>query len=187
MATIAICYGTTDGQTADIAAFIAEVVREHGYQASVVDLNGSPNRDVLAGAAAVVVAASIHVNRHDSDVVAFVRANSAVLAPLPTAFVSVSLSVLGDPAQAAGYISDFLAATGWQPTRSISVAGALRYTSYGAIKRRLMRQVARERGLATDTTRDAVYTDWAAVREFTEQFVAEAVAAPAPDLGPRTG
>ena len=30
MSTISICYGTTDGQTADVAEFIAGVIRDRG-------------------------------------------------------------------------------------------------------------------------------------------------------------
>ena len=105
----------------------------------------------------------------------FVRAHADVLATLPTAFFSVSLSAYGDPAQGALYIEEFCAETGWSPTGTVAVAGALRYTSYGLLKRQLMKQIARDRKLSTDTSQDAVYTDWAAVRAFTEQFVAEAL------------
>ena len=96
---------------------------------------------------------------------------------LPAAFFSVSLSAYGNPAQAAAYIEEFCADTGWQPAGVITIAGALRYTSYGLVKRQVMKQVARDKGLSTDTGTDAVYTDWNAVTRFTEQFVTEAVSA----------
>lgn len=177
MSTISICYGTTDGQTADVAEFIAGVVRRLGHRARVIDLK-DPNadaltHDALTGADAVLVGASIHVNAHESYVVDFVRANVATLTSLPTAFFSVSLSAYGDPAQGDRYIEEFCAETGWRPTGTLAVAGALRYTSYGILKRQLMKQIARDKGLSTDTRTDAVYTDWDAVTAFTEQFVAE--------------
>jgi menaquinone-dependent protoporphyrinogen oxidase len=177
VSTISICYGTTDGQTADVAEFIAGVVRRLGHRARVIDLK-APNadaltHDALTGADAVLVGASIHVNAHESYVVDFVRANVAALTSLPTAFFSVSLSAYGDPAQGDRYIEEFCAETGWRPTGTLAVAGALRYTSYGILKRQLMKQIARDKGLSTDTRTDAVYTDWDAVTAFTEQFVAE--------------
>lgn len=172
MSTISICYGTTDGQTADVAEFIAGVVRRLGHRARVIDLKDLTD-DALTGADAVLVGASIHVNAHESYVVDFVRANVATLTSLPTAFFSVSLSAYGDPAQGDRYIEEFCAETGWRPTGTLAVAGALRYTSYGILKRQLMKQIARDKGLSTDTRTDAVYTDWDAVAAFTEQFVAE--------------
>ena len=178
MATISICYGTTDGQTAEVAEFIAGVVRELGHTAVVIDLK-TPTSDALAGVDAVMVGASIHINRHEAYVADFVRQNLEMLDTLPTAFFSVSLSVYGDPGQGARYIGEFCTDTNWQPTGTLAVAGALRYTSYGVLKRQLMKQIARDKKLSTDTSVDAVYTDWDAVRSFTEQFVTEALPIPA--------
>ena len=174
MATLSICYGTTDGQTADVAEFIAEVVRDRGHRAIVIDLK-HPTADALAGADAVLVGASIHMNKHESYVADFVAANLDTLRRLPSAFFSVSLSAQGDPSHAVSYIEQFCADTGWRPTGTLAVAGALRYTSYGVLKRQLMKQIARDKGLSTDTGSDAIYTDWNAVKAFTEQFLGEAV------------
>lgn len=178
MSTISICYGTTDGQTADVAEFIAGIVRDLGHRALVVDLK-APTTDALAGVDAVLVGASIHVNKHEPYVVDFVGANVDTLRSLPSAFFSVSLSVYGDPSQGDSYIEEFCTETGWQPTGTIAVAGALRYTSYGVLKKQLMKQIARDKKLSTDTSVDSVYTDWDAVRSFTEQFVTEALPVPA--------
>lgn len=178
MATISICYGTTDGQTAEVAEFIAGVIRELGHTALVVDLK-QPTEDALAGVDAAMVGASIHVNKHEPYVVDFVRQNLEILDTMPTAFFSVSLSAHGDPGHGAHYIREFCTDTGWQPTGTLAVAGALRYTSYGLLKRQLMKQIAKDKQLSTDTSVDAVYTDWASVRAFTEQFVAEALQIPA--------
>jgi menaquinone-dependent protoporphyrinogen oxidase len=176
VATISICYGTTDGQTAAVAGHIAHVVEDLGHQAHVVDLK-TLTADALAGADAVLVGASIHVNRHVPYVTDLVRAHREALHVLPSAFFSVSLSAYGDPAQAAAYIEEFCAETGWHPAGVIAVAGALRYTSYGLVKRQVMKQVARDKGLSTDTGTDAIYTDWNAVTAFTEQFVTDALGA----------
>ena len=46
MAKIYIPYGTVEGQTAQIAEYIAEVIRAHGHQAETADLKhaGTPFR-----------------------------------------------------------------------------------------------------------------------------------------------
>lgn len=172
MATICICYGTTDGQTAEVADYVAATIRDLGHVAQVVDLKDA-GVVALTDVDAVLVGASIHMNSHPAYVVNFVRANLTTLQSLPSAFVSVSLSAHGDPARALGYIEHFCSETGWQPDSSIAVAGALRYTRYGVVKRGLMKQVAREKKLSTDTSVDAVYTDWDAVSAFTKDFVAK--------------
>ena len=50
-------------------------------------------------------------------------------------------------------------------------AGALVYTRYGWLKRRIMRRIAEADGRDVDTSRDHEYTDWQAVREFTTDFL----------------
>jgi len=53
--------------------------------------------------------------------------------------------------------------------------GALLYTQYGFIKRRLIKKIARDKGtLDTDTSHDYVYTDWESVKHFAEEFLSGA-------------
>jgi hypothetical protein len=72
MAKVFIPYGTTEGQTAKIAEYIADVIRHHGHEAEPVDINGSPD-GVPDGYDGVIVGASIHMGKHDKRVVAFVE------------------------------------------------------------------------------------------------------------------
>ena len=67
-------------------------------------------------------------------------------------------------------IDRFVTETGWRPTTTKIVAGALLYTRYNWLKRLVMRRIARKAGGDTDTTRDHVYTDWNDVRGFAEGF-----------------
>jgi menaquinone-dependent protoporphyrinogen oxidase len=55
---------------------------------------------------------------------------------------------------------------GLRPDVVATFAGALRYSRYGWLKRRLMRSIARREGGDTDTSHDHVYTDWDAVDRF---------------------
>jgi len=64
----------------------------------------------------------------------------------------------------------FLAATGWRPTVTKRVAGALMYTRYNWLKRWVMKKIAGKAGGDTDTRRDYEYTDWSDVRAFAERF-----------------
>ena len=84
---------------------------------------------------------------------------------MPTAFISVCLGVL-QPDLAVqrdvkANIDRFLTSTRWRPLVIKSVAGAVLYTRYGWLKRRLMRRIAGKAGGGTDISRDYDYTDWA--------------------------
>lgn len=172
MARILIAYGTSEGQTAKIAEYVADVVRDHGHEADTADLKDA---DVtLEGYDGVVVGASIHMGKHEKYVEDFVRSSRAALEGMPSAMFSVSLAAHGDTDEAEGYVDGFEELTGWHPARVALFGGALLYTQYGFVKRRLMRRIAREKPgeLGTDTSRDYVYTEWDGVRTFAEDFLA---------------
>ncbi len=167
-----ILYGTTDGQTGKIAWFLASELRALGILVDVVEAGTAdpyPERYD-----AVLVAASVHVGGYQRAVVRWTRSHAAALGRVPSAFVSVCLGVLQDSPRVARDLSAirdrFIAQTGWTPPTIKVVAGALRYTRYGWLKRLVMRRIAAKTGGATDTTRDHEYTDWGNLRRFAEIF-----------------
>jgi menaquinone-dependent protoporphyrinogen oxidase len=169
---ILIAYGTTEGQTAKIAAFLVDVFRDQGHEARAVDIKGS-GAALLENCAAVIVGASIHMGKHEEYVRDFVRKNRSTLVRLPSAFFSVSLAASGDPANAEAYVENFVEQTGWRPDQVGLFGGALLYTQYGFIKRQMMKKIVRGKpgNLSTDTSRDHVYTEWDDVTRFAEAFL----------------
>lgn len=176
--SICVLYASKEGQTARIAEFIAEVMRDRGQQVDTIPIEQASAADLVA-CDGVVVGASIHVGKHDKAAVEFVRAQLPALERVPSAFFSVSLSAHGDPEQAARYVAEFEEATGWRPLRVARFGGALRYTQYGFLKRRIMKKIAAEGpgDLGTDTSRDYVYTEWDGVTRFAEAFLRDVAAA----------
>ena len=170
MARILIPYGTTEGQTAKIAEVIADLIGEMGHEADVLDIKRADT--VPDGYDAVILGASIHMGKHDKHVVEFVRKNHDTLERLPSAFFSVSLAAYGDTKEAEGYVDQFEDETGWRPDQVALFGGALLYTHYGFIKRRMMKRIAKDKPghLGVDTSRDYVYTEWDAVTRFAEHF-----------------
>jgi menaquinone-dependent protoporphyrinogen oxidase len=171
MMRVLIPYGTTEGLTARISEYVADVVRGHGHEAAAVDITGSraTNPD---GYDAVIVGASIHMGKHEHYVLDFVRENREALERLPSAFFSVSMAARDNPEEAEGYIEEFVRQTGWRPARVGLFGGALLYTHYGFIKRHLMKKIARDKGNPdTDTSRDYVYTEWDGVKYIVEEFL----------------
>jgi menaquinone-dependent protoporphyrinogen oxidase len=171
MMRVLIPYGTTEGQTARISEYLADMIRDHGHEVYAVDIKGS---DALEpdGYDAVIVGASIHMGKHEDYVRDFVRENRDALERLPSAFFSVSLAAHDDTEEAEGYIEEFVEETGWRPGMVGLFGGALLYTQYGFIKRHMMKYIARHKGSPdTDISRDYVYTDWESVKRFAEEFL----------------
>jgi menaquinone-dependent protoporphyrinogen oxidase len=171
MTKILIAYGTTEGQTARIADHLAELMRSRGLDADALNLK--PVQGVsMDGYDAVVVGGSIHMGKHQEDVVEFVRKNRADLERLPSAFFSVSLAAKGDLANAEAYVENFVQQTGWRPSKVGLFSGALLYRQYGFPKRYMMKRIVRDKpGMSIDTSRDYVYTDWDQVKRFADDFV----------------
>jgi menaquinone-dependent protoporphyrinogen oxidase len=172
MTEILIGYGTTEGQTARIAKYIADVIQAQGHEAQVLDLKRS--KDVpLDGTDAVVIGGSIHMGKHEESVGDFVRKNRGVLERLPSAFFSVSLAAHGDMENARAYVENFEQETGWRPAQVGYFGGALLYRQYGLIKRLMMKKIVRDKpgNVSLDTSRDHEYTEWDDVKRFAEDFL----------------
>lgn len=167
-----IIYGTTDGHTAKIANALAVHLRSAGLSVSVVDAAGNAPDPV--GFDAVIVAGSVHARGYQRAVQAWVRTHAASLNRIHTAFVSVCLGVLQHDPKVDGelraIINEFLAATRWRPSTTKVVAGALKYTQYGFLKRWAMKRIVTRAGGDTDTSRDYEYTDWEDLRRFARTF-----------------
>lgn len=174
MIRVLIAYGTSEGHTAKIAEHIAGVIRENGHQAEPVDV-GRTTPDPRAYDA-VIVGGSVHRGRHQTCVGEYVRETRQHLERLPTAFFSVSLVMASGTGkgrkEAWDCAEEFFRLTRWHPARVELFAGALLYTRYNFFVRWMMKRIARSYGSRDlDTSRDYVYTDWAAVRRFAEEFL----------------
>jgi len=174
MRHILIVYGTTDGHTRKIAQVLAEDLRAKLCSVDIVDAADILRRLSPEGYDGVIVAASVHIGDYQKTVARWVRQHAPMLNIMPSAFLSVSLALLERRAQARTEIISimerFLGRSGWRPTITKLVAGALPYTRYGWLKRRMMKRIAEKAGGDTDTTRDFEYTDWNEVREFARDF-----------------
>ena len=172
MPRILVLYGTTDGHTAKVASTLVETLRLSGADVHVVEArHDEPGPDGYDG---VIVAASVHAGGYQRAVQHWVRVHARTLCDKPTAFVSVSLGVLQkDPKvqhEVSAIVNRFLGATGWQPTVTENVAGALLYAKYNWLKRWMMKRIVQKAGGDTNTTRDYEYTNWADVRRFANRF-----------------
>ena len=170
---VLIIYGTVEGQTRKISERIVERIREIGHDAELHDSTSLP-ADLDVGAYdAVIAAASVHQHRYQSSLVHFVKEHLEQLQAKPTAFLSVSLSSVleEDQHEDQGYVDQFLTETGWRPTRTELVAGALVYTQYDFFKCQIMKLIVWKGGGPTDASQDYEFTDWGALSRFVDSFL----------------
>jgi menaquinone-dependent protoporphyrinogen oxidase len=182
MSAILAVYGTAYGQTELIVRRLAGHLERLGFTIAAYRGDALPADLDVDQFDGVLVAASVIRAKHQPYVRAFVTRYRDQLARRPTAFVSVS-GAAGSPlpdkrAEAKTYADEFLRQTGWRPTVTALVGGALAYTKYNFLLRWIIKRISRQMGGPTDTTRDHETTDWAAVERFATTF-AEAMAHPA--------
>ncbi|WP_290810276.1 flavodoxin domain-containing protein [Halovivax sp.] len=175
MASILVCYGTSEGQTATVADRIVDAFADRGHDATAIAV-ADETPDVEASDA-VVIGASIHAGKHQQSVRTFVGANRDALAARPTAFFQVSLSSATEEGRerAAGYVETFVEETGWHPDRIGQFGGALRYSEYGFLKRLLMKGIAKrtiDELPEPDAAGDIEFTDWHEVDAFAADVAA---------------
>lgn len=164
---ILIVYHSEEGQTAKIAERIATTLTEAGAEVQRVVAHDDPSPDGFDG---VIVGDSIHLGRHSRSLRRWLTHHADTLDSLPTALFQVSLtSAHDDPEhthEAHQLLQRLLDGTGLDPDIVGLFAGALAYTRYGWLKRRMMTRIAAGQGDPTDTTSDHEFTDWKAVEDF---------------------
>ena len=170
---ILVVHSTFDGQTARIAARVAEAARRGGHEVEEIAVEAGELVSRLTWSDAVIVGGAIRYGRHSTALEKAVRKHYSMLFMRPNAFFSVCMSAAGPkakPATAWGYIDEFILRTGWQPGRIASFGGALKWSRYGPLVKLMMRFIVRMAGGDTDTSRDHEYTDWNAVERFAAEF-----------------
>jgi menaquinone-dependent protoporphyrinogen oxidase len=131
---ILLVYGTNEGHTQKIAAFVASHLERRGHHVTTANASDARTPPDPHRFDAVLVAASVHLGRYQAAVTEFVRNHRAAISARANGFLSVSLAAAGhDPNDIGGLkkcVADFVQATGWTPQVIHHVAGAFRYTAY---------------------------------------------------------
>lgn len=161
LSAVLVVYSSIEGHTARIAQRVAEVLRSAGHRVDLLPAGPYLARSDYAG---VIVGASVHYGHHPANLGRWLK--TAGLGGRPSAFFSVSLGAKEH------YATKFLRRAGWRPQLTAVFRGALQYSKYGPIKRRVVQAFAAVAGHDTDTSRDYDYTDWKAVDSFATAFSA---------------
>jgi len=172
---ILIVYGSTEGHTKKIAEFLQRQANENHHHATAVPASRKciPPHEFDC----VIIASPIHAGQYSNEVADYALDHAEVLNFLPSAFLSVGLSITRkDPEvlkQLEETTQNFLKTTNWTPLVTEQVAGALLYTKYGFVKKMLVRSIMKKAGGDTDTSRDFEYTNWESLKSFLQRFIRE--------------
>lgn len=166
-------FHTSDGQTSKIASRIASRLHELGVGSDLFPVAVAP---APTGHGGVVVADAVRYGRQSRDVWRYVREHTEALTAVPSAFVQVSLAAHGPEVAAdrelrrtADRVTSDL---GWRPDLVVQVAGALNWSCYGWLTRRLLRRALRVNAPDLPSTGDHEFTDWTAIDAFTDELAA---------------
>jgi menaquinone-dependent protoporphyrinogen oxidase len=173
---VLISFASTEGQTRKIAERIAARGRERGHEVSLYDCASLVDIPDVDAFEAVIVAASVHLERHQDSIVNFAIAHRDQLSRKSSGFISVSLSAAMEDgqAEAQGYVDRFTATTHWLPHKTLLLGGALRYSKYDYFERQVLKHIVMKRGATPDPDVNYEFTDWKALDSFVDDFLASA-------------
>jgi len=173
---VLIVYATSEGHTRKVASAIESHLADQGHEAAVFDSALGLGNVGLDAFGAIIVAASVHDRVHQETIVDFIIAHRERLQATPSAFLSVSLSAAmeGGSMEARGYIDRIIRETGWHPTETLPVAGALKYSEYDYFRQQIVKDVVFKNDFRIDAERDYEFTDWQALKSFVQNFVEQA-------------
>jgi len=167
-----IVYGTTEGQTRKIACFMADMLLHAKHEVTIADASDDPPSP--EGYDGAMIGGSLHMHKYQSSVKHYILHHVKILNKMQGSFFSVCLAVASgmeeEHREAERLTHDFLEQTGWKPSMTAQVAGALKYTQYDFFKRLIMKMISKREGHSIDTSHDYEYTDWEAVKKFVSDF-----------------
>jgi menaquinone-dependent protoporphyrinogen oxidase len=170
-----VAFASTEGQTHKIAERVVAIAQGQGQKVKLYDtsaLEGIPSIDAFD---AVIVAASVHEDRHQESAANFVMAHRDQLRQKKSALISVSLSAATTEGctEAQHYVDGFVEATGWSPRKTLLLAGALDWADCDYFQRQVLAHILADRGLTPDQKGAHEFTDWAALEKFVVGFLSE--------------
>jgi menaquinone-dependent protoporphyrinogen oxidase len=171
---VLIVYGTTEGQTRKIAEWTATHIRERNHHVELRDsaaLMSDLNLEIFH---AFIIAASVHQQYHQETITNFAIPHHKLLNSRPSAFISVSLSAVLDRTEAQKYVDHFVAVTGWKPSMTLLLGGALRFSEYDYFQEQIVKFIVMEDGGAKPGHNDREFTDWKTLAGFVEMFLERA-------------
>ena len=119
----------------------------------------------------------MHAGHYQTVLSEFANDHSVALSTRPSMLISVSLAAAGHDAEdwrgLDAILRDFQDATGWTPNEVAQVAGAYKPSDYDVFRRFIMRRIIAKKDPQADLDWDREYTDWAALDEVIDAWLAK--------------
>jgi len=172
---VLIAYATTEGHTRKIAETVTDQVSSLGHSAKLHDAMRKRETVHAGDHDAFIVAGSVHQERHQREIEAFVASCLKELSEKPSMFISVSLAAAfpEKAADAAKYISRFQSETGWKPDVSLTVAGAVKSEEYDYFQQQILEHVVLKDDLTHRAGQNQDFTNWQALSRVIESFITD--------------
>jgi len=161
---VLVLFATVEGQTGKIARFAADLARALGHSVTLVDVDdGSPVS--FDGVEAVILAGPVHQRRHPKTFEVVLAGQKSALHERKTLLLSVSLSAAFPEGieEAGEYITEMSMRTGFTPSETALVAGAVRTGQYDYFAMQVVRYVVMRDREYDASSGEHEFTDWDAL------------------------
>jgi menaquinone-dependent protoporphyrinogen oxidase len=171
MRSAAIIYCTRHGQTEKIAYRMRDHLVGKGVAVQLFTADDAP-ATLDPRFDTVIIGGPIYLGKYAPALVNWVRTHKEELDRRLTGFFSVSLNAADSNISCrlvdSHLLSKFMRETRWRPTFAASFAGALKYSRYNWVLRKLMQWKSRSAHGPVDTAKDYEFTDWPKVISFVD-------------------
>ncbi len=167
-----ILFSSRDGQTREIAAYIANEIKEQ-QACDVINILHADSVD-WTQYDRVLIGASIRYGKFHPAVAKFVKTHLQALQQRASGFFCVNLTARKPEKRSPKtntYTRKFLQQSPWQPDYCAVFAGALRYPRYRWFDRVMIQLIMRMTDGETDSSKEVECTDWLQVSRFAREFV----------------
>lgn len=171
---ILIAYASSEGQTAKICRKIETQVSAAGHDVTMFDTGDRKSNVHMADFDRVILAGSVHQQRHQEALEVFMVANAANLEKIPNLLVSVSLSAAyrAGRDEAQSYVDLLIDRTGVTPGDVHLAAGAIRTGEYDFFSAQIIRHLILPGKHIDPNTKEHEFTDWERLKERVATFLA---------------
>lgn len=173
---VLIIFETIEGQTRRIVEFAEQQIRSAGHKVQLFNTADRLGSLSFKGIDKVVLAAPVHERRHPPGFEVFVSTSLDELKARETLLISVSLKAAFPESldEAQDYLTEMKMRTGFEPSREVLVAGAVRASSYDYFESQIVQNVALDgrKVELVDGVRE--FTNWDALSADVDAFLKDA-------------
>lgn len=171
---ILIVYASIEGHTRKVADHLAQKLGDAGNEVATFNAMDRTAEVSVQPFDKILLAASVHERRHPKPFEIFVSGKAEALAKKPTLLISVSMSAAFPEGaeEAMEYVEEMQMRTGFTPTETLCVAGAIKLAKYDYYALQVLRHVVLRNREFDPSQNEHEFTDWNELERRVEAFLA---------------